>query len=45
MSKILAIDLGKNNSAVCIFDRGSLKCKYKTYTPTQSLDKNSCFLR
>jgi transposase len=30
MSKILAIDLGKNNSAVCIFDRGSLKCKYKT---------------
>ena len=30
MSKILAIDLGKNNSAVCIFDRSSLKCKYKT---------------
>ena len=30
MSKILAIDLGKNNSAVCIFDRGSLKSKFKT---------------
>jgi len=30
MSKILAIDLGKNNSAVCIFDRSSMKCKYKT---------------
>ncbi len=30
MSKILAIDLGKNNSAICIFDRSSLKCKYKT---------------
>ncbi len=30
MSKILAIDLGKNNSAVCFFDRSSLKCKYKT---------------
>ena len=30
MSKILAIDLGKNNSVVCIFDRSSIKCKYKT---------------
>ena len=30
MGNILAIDLGKNNSAVCIFDRSSLKCKYKT---------------
>ena len=30
MSNILAIDLGKNNSAVCIFDRSSLKCRYKT---------------
>jgi len=30
MSNILAIDLGKNNSAVCIFDRSSLRCKYKT---------------
>jgi len=30
MSKILAIDLGKNNSAVCIFDRSSLKSKFKT---------------
>ena len=30
MSKILAIDLGKNNSAVCIFDRSSLKSRYKT---------------
>jgi transposase len=30
MSNILAIDLGKNNSAVCIFDRSSLKSKFKT---------------
>ena len=30
MSKILAIDLGKFNSAVCIFDRSSLKSKFKT---------------
>ncbi len=30
MCNILAIDLGKFNSAVCIFDRSSLKCKYKT---------------
>ena len=30
MNKILAIDLGKNNSAVCIFDRSSLKSKFKT---------------
>lgn len=30
MSKILAIDLGKNNSAVCIFDRSSLKSKFRT---------------
>ena len=30
MGNILALDLGKNNSAVCIFDRSSLKCKYKT---------------
>lgn len=30
MSKILAIDLGKNNSAVCIFDRSSLTSKFKT---------------
>ena len=30
MSNILAIDLGKFNSAVCIFDRSSLKCRYKT---------------
>ena len=30
MSNILAIDLGKFNSAVCIFDRSSLKSKFKT---------------
>ncbi len=30
MNKILAIDLGKNNSAVCIFDRSSLNSKFKT---------------
>ena len=30
MCKILAIDLGKFNSAVCIFDRSSLKSKFKT---------------
>jgi len=30
MSKILAIDLGKNNSAICIFDRSSLKSKFRT---------------
>jgi transposase len=30
MSTILAIDLGKFNSAVCIFDRSSLKSKFKT---------------
>jgi hypothetical protein len=30
MGNILAIDLGKFNSAVCIFDRSSLKCKYET---------------
>ena len=30
MSKILAIDLGKNNSAVCIFDRNSLKSEFRT---------------
>ena len=30
MDNILAIDLGKNNSAVCIFDRSSLKSKFKT---------------
>lgn len=30
MGNILAIDLGKNNSAVCIFDRSSLKSKFKT---------------
>ena len=30
MNKILAIDLGKSNSAVCIFDRSSLKTKFKT---------------
>jgi transposase len=30
MSKILAIDLGKNNSAVCLFDGSSLKSKFKT---------------
>ncbi len=30
MGNILAIDLGKFNSAVCIFDRSSLKSKFKT---------------
>ena len=30
MCNILAIDLGKFNSAVCIFDRSSLKSKFKT---------------
>lgn len=30
MGNILAIDLGKFNSAVCIFDRSSLKSKVKT---------------
>jgi len=30
MSKILAIDLGKNNSAVCLFDRGSLKSTFRS---------------
>ena len=30
MGNILAIDLGKNNSAVCIFDRSSLKSKFRT---------------
>ena len=30
MNKILAIDLGKNNSAICIFDRSSLKSKFMT---------------
>jgi transposase len=30
MSNILSIDLGKFNSAVCIFDRSSLKSKFKT---------------
>ena len=30
MSKILAIDLGKNNSAVCIFDRDSLKSIFRS---------------
>ena len=30
MSKILAIDLGKNNSAICMFDRDSLKSEFRT---------------